>query len=225
MLTPDVAQQITDLAVAVVDLGRTLNDILARAKSPTDVSGYDKKLYAESTVVIAQMHDEPQLLKAENDHIGTGPMKVLAALAHRRTASRRQLAVLAGYNPNAGGFRNNLSALRKAGLIEDGEAQSVRITDAGVQALGGPIKALTANEIHTLWRSKLSTGPRKLFDVLLALYPNRISRTELASRTGYAPAAGGFRNNLSALRTTALIDERGNKLRAADTLFPGGAEQ
>jgi hypothetical protein len=156
--------------------------------------------------------------------LGSGPMKILAALAGYpdSRATRTQLGVIAGYSPNAGGFRNNLSALRQAGFIRD-DGPIVEITSRGASQVSGIVAAVTTRDVHDLWRAKLDGGPRKVLDVLLDAHPRGLTREELADRAGYVASAGGFRNNLSALRTTDLIVERDRQVFASDALFPTGA--
>lgn len=151
-------------------------------------------------------------------------MKILAALAGYpdSRATRTQLGVIAGYSPNAGGFRNNLSALRQAGFIRD-DGPIVEITSRGASQVSGIVAAVTTRDVHDLWRAKLDGGPRKVLDVLLDAHPRGLTREELADRAGYVASAGGFRNNLSALRTTDLIVERDRQVFASDALFPTGA--
>jgi len=56
---------------------------------------------------------------------------------------------------------------------------------------------------------------------LINLYPNDISRDELAEQTDFAAGSGGFNNNLSNLKTRGAIEyPTKGKVKASQLLFP-----
>lgn len=114
-----------------------------------------------------------------------------------------KLTLLSGYR-FSGGFRNSLSALRTAGLIEGGNSDVMRITTAG-EALG-PFESLPeGDELISYWlnHSSISACGRKVLQALLD-NPDGLNSGELCADTGYG-FSGGFRNALSELRTAGLI--------------------
>ncbi len=114
-----------------------------------------------------------------------------------------KLTLLSGYR-FSGGFRNSLSALRTAGLIEGGNSDVMRITPAG-EAMG-PFESLPeGDELIRYWlnHSSISACGRKVLQALLD-NPDGLSASELCADTGYE-FSGGFRNALSELRTAGLI--------------------
>ena len=123
-----------------------------------------------------------------------------------------QIAAVARYAVNGGGFRNPLGAARTAGLVEYRAGDAVVLTDAGRELAQHPEEAPTVEEMH---RRVLETLPgnthRRILLEVLEVYPEAIDAEELAARVGMAASGGGFRNPLGRLRTLGLIDypERG----------------
>lgn len=157
----------------------------------------------------------------ENDPpIGGGETKLLAALAGYKggSASRIQLGMLAGYTSSGGTFQKYVSTLKSAGLLEVRGSQIV-ITLAGRSTVGTGAIPFDSERMIELWRSKVGGGERKLFDVLIEVYPEAISRAELGARSGYDAGGGTFQKYLSTLRSLSLIDLSRGSVRAADELF------
>lgn len=148
-----------------------------------------------------------------------GERKILTALAqYEGGRSLRQVALLAGYAVNGGGFNNYLSSLRARGLIE-GTRDCLRITPDGTAALGSFDPLPTGPELLDHWMRQLGKAEREALTVLVEAYPEALSKEELASRTEsqYAADGGGFNNALSRLRTLELVEGRG-ELRASEEL-------
>jgi hypothetical protein len=131
-----------------------------------------------------------------------------------------KLTLLAGYR-YSGGFRNSLGALRAANLIEGGNGETIRITDAGRET--GPYDALpTGRDLVDYWLNHPSLGKceRAVLRHLIE-HPDGATADELCAATGYE-YSGGFRNSLGALRTAGLIEGRNTDwLKASDELLQG----
>jgi len=56
--------------------------------------------------------------------------------------------------------------------------------------------------------------------IIVDAYPNTISREELAMQVDYSPTSGSFKNMLSHLRSTGLIDYEGKEVKATEEMFP-----
>lgn len=158
--------------------------------------------------------------------IGKCERAILAVLAqHLDGCEVGKLTLLSGYR-FSGGFRNSLSALRTAGLIEGDNGGVLRLTQAGHLAAADvpPLPAGTALVEH--WRGHAAFGAceRAVFDVLLAT-PNGMSGPDAARVANYE-FSGGFRNALSNLRTAGVIVGKGNDwVRLNDELLAAtGAE-
>lgn len=147
--------------------------------------------------------------------------KILTALAmYPDGRSTKQVAILAGYAMNGGGFRNALGRMRSLGFVE-GSGDRLRITDAGVQALG-PVDPLPqGRDLFNHWMGQLDRkAEREILQVLVDAYPHALTADAVAARTEtkYEANGGGFRNALGKLRTLELVEGRG-ALRASEELF------
>ena len=84
----------------------------------------------------------------------------------------------------------------------------------------------TPDEIIAHWRGVLKEGARRMLDILIADYPNKISRDGLAVAAGFTTSQSGtFSSYLSNLYRNGLIEKDGKDLRASDTLFMETAPQ
>ena len=124
---------------------------------------------------------------------------------------------MTGYAATGGGFNNYLGALRSRGLIE-GDGDNLTISESGIRALGSwePLPAGAA--LIDYWRSRLGKAERLILEALTQVYPDALTKEELAVNAGYEPSGGGFNNALSRLRTLELVQGRG-ELRASDNFF------
>lgn len=145
--------------------------------------------------------------------------KILTALAQYPDGrSKRQVAILTGYAATGGGFNNAMSSLRTKGWM-DGRGDPLRITDAGLAALGSYEPLPTGRDLLEHWLGQLSKAERAILVELYRAYPDALSKEQVGNLTSYEPNGGGFNNALSRLRTLELIDGRG-ELRASEDLFP-----
>jgi uncharacterized protein len=131
-----------------------------------------------------------------------------------------QVAILSGYAPNGGGFNNYLGGLRTRGFIQ-GNGDRLTIAQAGIQALGSWEPLPTGAALIDYWRGRLGKAERLILETLTQLFPDPLSKEEVAAKTGYEANGGGFNNALGRLRTLELVQGRG-QLRASDDLFEGG---
>jgi hypothetical protein len=165
---------------------------------------------------------------ADGAALGKTPQRMLNALRFLESvgtspASRQAVAGLVGISADTGTFRNYLSDLRSPGYITDGPGTDFALTDDGrAQASDEGLPRTTA-ELHTVWLSKLGGTPQRMLTVLLANYPDTVTRERLAAACGIDHSTGTFRNYLSDLRSPGLIvDVDKATVRAADALFPEG---
>lgn len=143
-------------------------------------------------------------------------LSVLAQFPDGRT--KTQLAMQTGYSSKGGGFNNALSALRNADPALMVGSDPMRITDAGMDAIGDAVDPLpTGAALLDHWLRQLGKAEQLCLTVLADVSPGSLSKDELAERTGYAATGGGFNNALSRLRTLLLIEGRG-ELRLSDEL-------
>lgn len=150
----------------------------------------------------------------EGDGNLPGPQrKLLTVLATYGPRTKVQLALLAGYSANGGGFNNPLGALRSSGYVERGDP--ITITDAGLDALGAYDPLPTGPELLDHWLASLPGPAAKILAELARRWPDSCSKDELAEATGYSPVGGGFNNPLGKLRTLQLVN-KGADVRLTD---------
>lgn len=141
---------------------------------------------------------------------GSGERKILTVLAqHPDGLSKVQVALMTGYSHTSGGFRNYLSAMRTAGFL-NGSGDRMTITDTGRRELGAFEPLPCGLALLEYWKTNAGGKcERLILDELAAVHPRALTKEAVASRTGYQPTSGGFRNALSRLRTLQLIKGRG----------------
>lgn len=172
--------------------------------------------------VIGAKPQKLQVASGPGENMAGGERKILTALAQYPDGrSKRQVGMLAGYAINGGGFNNYLSALRSKGWM-DGRGDVLRITDAGLKALGEFEPLPMGEELRDYWAAQLGKAPRAIFQALIVVYPGTLSKEQIAAEAGYEPNGGGFNNALSRLRTLELIEGRG-EMKASDDLFQEAA--
>lgn len=148
--------------------------------------------------------------KAEHDTDGDGLVlgkahrAILTVLAQRGAQTAQQVATLAGYSANGGGYNNAISALRTAGYLT-GRKEALTITDDGQLALGEFEPLPEGQDLVNYWLGKFGKAERLILGVLIEAWPESLDREALAAATDYAATGGGFNNSVSKLKTLALI--------------------
>lgn len=137
--------------------------------------------------------------------------------------ARSNVAVWAKQSPKSGGFTNNLGALRSVGLVDYPASGRVALTETG-SSHAAPVESLsTLAQLHDAWCSYLSAPQERIVRALLAIYPDALTRADLAEVAEQSAGSGGYSNNLGALRTLGLVDyPRSGHVAATDLLFPLG---
>lgn len=145
---------------------------------------------------------------AGDTNLGKAERAILTVLAQHGRRSTTQVAIIAGYSHKSGGYRNSLSKLRTAGLI-DGRGD-IEITPSGVESLGVFDPLPTGADLREWWgANQLGRAERAILDVLAAAYPDPVDVPTISAATGYSATSGGFRNALSRLRSLELASGRG----------------
>jgi len=143
-----------------------------------------------------------------SDELTNSEMKVLKAIVQRPDymATRKQTAVMVGYSPKSGSYKNICSHLRSLGYV-DYLGDNLVATEQGINQCQD-VEPLPSDpeSIQDFWYSKVKNSESKLLRIIVGAYPNTISREELAMQAEYSPTSGSFKNMLSHLRSTGLID-------------------
>jgi hypothetical protein len=207
---------------AIMPLAEKLREISAAASEiARGIDAWSRKAPMPPTKRENVAQDRPTTKKAHQstEKMASGERKILTALAQYPSGrTKRQVGMLAGYAINGGGFNNYLSALRSKGWM-DGRGDDLRITEAGISALGSFDPLPTGDDLRHYWFGQLEKAPRAILESLTKVYPNCMTKEDVAEDCGYEAGGGGFNNALSRLRTLELIEGRG-ELKASDDLFP-----
>lgn len=146
-----------------------------------------------------------------------GERRILTALAqYPQGRTKAQVAILAQYAVDGGGYQNLLGALRSKGWIEGSD--DLRLTEAGAAALGTYEPLPQGRDLVAHWLGKLGKAERVILQVVVDAYPRALPKEVIAEKTGYEATGGGFQNALGRLRTLELVVGRA-EIRAAEGFF------
>jgi hypothetical protein len=119
----------------------------------------------------------------------------------------------------------NRVALQPGAPATKAKAVTVRAPDIPAQAKppavpAAPIEGEPNQALIDAWRGRLNEGEQRILDVLLKVYPMKLTRAELALRSHYTDSRGGrYWGNLSRLKRAGLIEFDGKHYRASASLF------
>ena len=136
---------------------------------------------------------------------------------------RNAVAARAGASPRSSAYTNNVSKLSVRGLIVYPQKGYVALTDDGDQKAQFPDSPVTQSELQDGWLRIVSRPQAVLLRILLDVYPESVSREELAQRANVSNLSSAFTNNVSRLSTlNALIYPEKGHVKASSLLFPEG---
>jgi hypothetical protein len=135
-------------------------------------------------------------------------------------ATRIQVAAVAKYHPRTGSYLKALARLNDDGLVNFPRAGTVELTDQGRSKASYPINVATQEEyldrIYDVVGSKRAHILRELVEV----YPEALSREELASRLDVHPRTGSYLKGLAYLRDLELVEyPRSGEVVASRLMF------
>lgn len=135
------------------------------------------------------------------------------------TFAKSQLATLSKMSPRSGSYGTYLSLLKSRGFIQV-ESNQVSITDAGLEFVGAyPHEPPTQEQIIAMWRENLQGGARRMFDILVSVYPASKTKQDLGLEADMSPTSGSFGTYLSMLKRNGLIEVTGTDVKASENLF------
>jgi hypothetical protein len=137
--------------------------------------------------------------------------------------SRSVAAAYAGVSPTSGSYSQNLAALRAASLIEYGTGGNVALTPEGRRAAAPGSHITNVRDLHDAWARILPAPRKRLLGLLTYVYPEGLTREELARRANVSPTSGSYSQNLAGLRSLGLIEYgSGGLVVATKLLYPEG---
>lgn len=147
--------------------------------------------------------------------LSKGEATILQALITLPGATSREgLSVLTGYKRSS---RNEyVRQLSVRGFVND-NGDTITVTEAGRAAMPNAEPLPTGEKLRQFWLQNLSTGERKLLEMLIEAYPDSIPRDGGFEQAGYKRSS---RNEyLRLLMTRQLITNTDEGVRASDILF------
>ena len=150
-----------------------------------------------------------------------GALRMIQTLAARYPImfTKSQLATLSKMSPRSGSYGTYLSLLKSRGFIQV-ESNQVSITDAGLTFAGAyPHEPQTQEQIIAMWRENLQGGARRMFDILVSVYPASKTKQDLGLEAEMSPTSGSFGTYLSMLKRNGLMEVAGTNVNASDNLF------
>lgn len=120
--------------------------------------------------------------------------------------TRGQVAFLSDASPKSSAFANNLGALRTASLIQYPGPDLVQLTDQGRELAAGVDVPLTPEDLHDAITARLPRPQGRILEALIAMYPEPITKEQLAEAADASPTSSAYANNLGALRSLGFID-------------------
>jgi hypothetical protein len=124
----------------------------------------------------------------------------------------------AGYSAKSRHVDNTLAALRSNGYVVGGR-DGIEITDAGMNALGAYDPLPTGTDLRDYWMRELDKAASVFLGVVCDVYPNSITRDELAVKANYSPSSRHVDNTLAQLRSRELVSGGRDAIRASESLF------
>ena len=223
-----------DMLALAKDLGNLGGEILAKLNDLNAPKAAPLKPAPTAKVSRQQLAPaasaKPQIKPALDEKPSRPQQRILDALATFAAlgvadVARSNVAVWSRQSPKSGGFTNNLGALRSAGLIEYPTAGRVALTALGSSHAVSVGALMTLPQLHGAWCSYLSGPQERIVRALIEIYPDAITRVELAEATEQSAGSGGYSNNLGALRSLGLVDyPQSGHVAATALLFPIGLE-
>lgn len=156
--------------------------------------------------------------RVEGDsNLSTLEDSLLTVLArHPAGLTKTAACMYAGYKPS-GDVSTAWSRFAQSEWITR-TADGVRITDAGLAALGDYEPLPTGQALREMWIAKSSPLEAALLTQLFARHPHGGSKTEICEAAGYRPS-GDVSTAWSKFNTLGWIQRTANGVRAADMWF------
>jgi hypothetical protein len=150
-----------------------------------------------------------------NGTLPPGERAVLTAAIQFGEVERDQLSVLTGYKRSSRDAY--IARLIGRGYLAQGARGTIAPTQEGREALGEIDPLPSGPALREYWRQRLPDGERKILEILVANYPDSVTRENLES-TGYKRSSRDA--YIARLKSRRLVeDEGGGSIKASSNLF------
>ena len=145
-------------------------------------------------------------------------VKVLAS-RYPMKMTKVQLATFSRLKSSSGTYGTYLSILRGAGYFEE-EGELLLASQRALDEFGGDsAPSQTEEDVIAMWRSVLKGGAKRMFDVLVEMSPNGLSKEELAEHSNLIVTSGTFGTYLSTLKSNGLIEINGLEIKLSENIY------
>lgn len=218
----ELSEKIDDVVLQRADSAAAWTASHPPASAPDDTrhgSG-PKPRAAGTTAPRGAQPPAPAREPSEPDGIVAGARRMLDALAtYTGGLTKAQLRTLAKMK-KSGTSDTYVGRLLRAGFVTEDNG-TYRITDAGLEFVGGERPPADPEALRDSWRQRLGvrSGERRIFDVLCGAYPDGYDKAALAELTELESSSGTYGTYLGRLRRNGLIDDSGEIICAHPDLF------
>ncbi len=143
-----------------------------------------------------------------------GERKILTACAQFDGVAKEDLTVLTGFKRSTRDAY--IQRLREKGFVEDSNG-IVTATGEGIDALGHYDPLPVGDDLRDYWLARLPEGERRILEILVAQYPNFISREDLEEPTGFKRSTRDA--YLQRMKPKRIVEFGNGTVRASEKLF------
>lgn len=215
-------KQIENWFSIIEGIGKTMIEFKKKSGNIIDVYKPDyKKMTDHVQIKSVPMNQKIIMDNGTPKVITGGALRMLRILVSRSPIklTKTQLATFSQMKSSSGTYGTYLSLLKTNGLIIQ-EGDLISATQEGISYLGeSPTAPLTTEEVINLWRQNLTGGAKRMFDVLVNIYPQSIPRHDLGDAVQMTSSSGSFGTYISTLKSNGLIEIRGQEIKLSDNIF------
>lgn len=157
-----------------------------------------------------------------NGAVPSGCAKPLAVLAGAYPAglTESQWSMAAGYKKSGGTWLEYRRRLVRAEMIEKRDGLWYA-TELGANAAGDvELPPAPGPELVRWWAPKIN-APIRVVEQLIEVYPDGLTRAELADRIEMAASGGSFQEYVRRMLRNSIAEERGGYVRLTDAVMAG----
>lgn len=146
----------------------------------------------------------------------------VAAARHPLKLTAKELGIAAGRSHRSSSFQTAVATLKRAGALQEAGGL-LQPSPLGLQLAGtAPQAGLAPAAAREALLTRLEEYPGWLLKVLIAEYPQGLTRVELGAKAGRSPDSSSFQGAISTLKRNGLVVDDGGRLTASADLFGAG---
>jgi uncharacterized protein DUF87 len=221
-----------DLFGRFASLVTPIGEAIAKIKSPNESQNLPDKAHNDRTVAPSRAPARQSMVTPRQSASGatgaadgagpTGKLRdIMVALAQKPEGlNARQIGARARVSTKGGSFSTFVSRGRGAGWIEGTPSTLMRITQAGLDALGSFTPLPSGRQLFDHWMQDLGqTKAADIFRVLYEAWPEVLGIEQIGEAAGVSTKGGSFSTFMSRLKSRDLVVGGRGEFKASDELF------